>query len=114
MIAIVVFAVVMLSGGSPSTAATPVAETTAAATPTGPLTPTPTSAAQQYLAAFGIGDTDTASQLTDDPAASASALSDAWDTLRPTEITTKLSSVSTASVAYTAAWQLASDHVWSY
>jgi hypothetical protein len=66
MVAIVVVAVLALSGGNPVTTASSTEEATAAV-PAGPSAPDPTSAAQQYLHAFAAGDTDTAGVLTDDP-----------------------------------------------
>ncbi|HEY3749102.1 MAG TPA: penicillin-binding transpeptidase domain-containing protein [Pseudonocardiaceae bacterium] len=118
MVAIVVVAVVTLTGSKANTATAPAAETTAA-TPTGPSTPTPTSAAQQYLQAFAAGDINDASELTDDLNMSTAALQDAWNTLKPSEIQTKLSSITpaagkAATATYTATWTLGTGHVWSY
>jgi beta-lactamase class D len=117
MIAIVVVAVVGLSGGSPSPAAPPGTKATE-----GPAASDPNSAAQQYLASFAAGDTDSAGQLTDDPQACSAALRDARHTLRPTEIQATLGTVGpvagsngdTASAAYTATWTLGAEHVWTY
>jgi beta-lactamase class D len=118
MVAIVVVAVLALSGGNPVTAASSTEEATATVS-AGPSAPDPTSAAQQYLHAFAAGDTDTAGALTDDPHASSAALRDAWSSLRPTEVVTKLGNVgpatgNRASAAYTVTWRLGAGHMWSY
>jgi hypothetical protein len=118
VVAIVVTAVVLLSGGSPAPAVSSPGETPVS-TVAGVLAPDPTSAAEQYLKAFASGDTDGASRLTDDPSGSVAVLRDAWSTLRPTGVQTKLGPVgpaagNKASAAYTATWTLGSGHVWSY
>ncbi|WP_326837160.1 penicillin-binding transpeptidase domain-containing protein [Amycolatopsis rhabdoformis] len=120
MVAIVVLAVVLLTGGSPApeaAAADPTESTVAA----GPVAPDPTSAAQLYLKDFAGRDTDGASLLTDDPHAAAAALRDAWYTLKPDQVQAKLGKVSDAAAtaakstaAYTLTWDLGPGHVWSY
>jgi hypothetical protein len=116
VVAIVVAAVVLLSGGSPAPAASSPGETSASKVV---LAPDPTSAADQYLRALALSDTDGASRLTDDPSGSAAVLRDAWATLRPTGMQAKLGTVGApagdkASAAYTMTWMLGAGHVWSY
>jgi hypothetical protein len=120
MVAIVVIAVTTLTGGKPAPAALAAKqEQTTPSVAARPQAPDPASAAQQYLQAFAIGDATTASTFTDDPSDAAAALNDAWQTLRPTEIQTKVGTVgpatgTTASVKVTMAWTLAAGHTWSY
>lgn len=114
MAAIVVAAVVTL--GHSGNAAPPTDDTAAAADLSAP---DPTSAAQQYLQAFAAGYTDSAGQLTDDPAASSAALRDARTALRPTEVDAKVGTVSAAvgnkaSATFTVTWTFSVAHVWTY
>lgn len=118
MIAIVVAGVVTLTGGG-SGSASQAAAVAAATTTTGVPAPDPTSAAQQYLQAFGAVNVAEASALTDDPGTSAEALRAAWTSLSPSEIETNLASVgpaagNQASVTYTATWLLEGGHTWRY
>lgn len=110
MVAIVVTGVVLLRGSGPSPTA---------AAETGPSTPDPTSAAQQYLQSFAAGDAGAAGTLTDDPSAATAALKDAWHTLSPQQVQATLGTVgpatgNTASASYTATWTFTAGHVWTY
>ncbi|MFI5612919.1 penicillin-binding transpeptidase domain-containing protein [Amycolatopsis sp. NPDC051903] len=120
MAAIVVAAVVILTGGSPAPEAAAQPSDSAAAV-TGPVAPDPTSAAQLYLNDFAGNHTDDASLLTDDPHAAAPALRDAWYTLKPKDVQAKVDKVepvaagaAKTTASYTLTWNLGAGHIWSY
>ncbi|WP_033294633.1 penicillin-binding transpeptidase domain-containing protein [Amycolatopsis jejuensis] len=112
VVAIVVAAVVLLTGGG-----TPAAEP-GAGPPAGPADPAavdPAAAARAYLLAFAAKDADGASKATDAPQAAASALQDAWTTLRPSGLTAKLGQVTEGNTAeYTISWTFGPGRVWTY
>ncbi len=115
VVAIVVAAVVLLTGGG-STSAAPGTDVSAEASQ-GPADPT--SAARDFLLAFGKRDSVEAGKLTDAPGAAGPAMDGAWSTLRPSTLTAKLGQVSAAqgghaTAGYTYDWNLGAGRVWTY
>jgi hypothetical protein len=78
----------------------------------------PEPAADKFLAALEVGDTSTASQLTDRPDDARAALNAAWSGLQATRLDAQRVGAKfngdTGSVAYRYTWHLPKDRTWSY
>ena len=78
----------------------------------------PEPAADKFLAALEVGDTSTASQLTDRPDDARAALNAAWSGLQATRLDAQRVGArfngDTGSVAYRYTWHLPKDRTWSY
>jgi hypothetical protein len=78
----------------------------------------PAPAAERFFAALATGDTATAAQLSDDPAAARDALNAAWAGLQATRVDTQILGAKftedTGTVACRYTWQLPRNRTWSY